>query len=132
MIADLEINKPAPIPAGQKLNPFKSGAEVGPVIKALEQGKPILIKDLYSDGLSLLQELHKYLKLKVPNQSFQEQRKYRAEYHRLSNLVLLEVVDQKLSVKKAPSIGWLEKFYPDNKHFFLTFPQVQGLNSAWQ
>ncbi|CAM1333316.1 methyltransferase [Tenacibaculum aestuariivivum] len=35
-------------------------------------------------------------------------------------------------VSKSPSIGWLGKFYPDKTNYLLTFPQVQGLNSAWQ
>ena len=132
MITDLEINKPEPIVIGKKLKSFKHGTEVGPTLEALKQGKLILIKEFYNDGISLLKDLHNYLKLKLPNRSFQEQHEYRSEYYRLSNLILLEIVDQKLCVRKSPSIGWLEKFYPENNHFFLTFPQIQGLNSAWQ
>lgn len=132
MITDIDVNKPEPIVIGEKLKSFNHGTEVGLTIEALEQGKSILIKEFYNDGTSLLHDLHKYLKLKSPNRSFQEQHQYRSEYHRLSNLILLEIVNQKLCVKKSPSIGWLEKFYPENNHFFLTFPQIQGLNSSWQ
>jgi len=132
MITDIEINKPEPIAIGKELKLFKHGTEVGPTIEALKKGESILIKEFYSDGISLLKELHKYLKLELPNKSFKEQQAYRSEYYRLSNLILLEVVDQKLCVKKAPSIGWLEKFYSENNHFFLSFPQIQGLNSSWQ
>jgi hypothetical protein len=82
--------------------------------------------------LTLLKEVQKHLKEKLPNESFKEQREYRSEYRKLSNLILLEVINQKLCVKKSPSIGWLEKFYSENNHFLLTFPQIQGLNSAWQ
>ncbi|MEH6535509.1 MAG: methyltransferase [Psychroserpens sp.] len=132
MITDIEINKPEPISISEKPKPFKHGTDVGPTIESLKQGKYILISEFYSDGISLLKDLHKYLKLKLPNKSFIEQHEYRSEYYRLSNLILLEIVDQKLCAKKSPSIGWLEKFYSDNDHFFLTFPQIQGLNSAWQ
>jgi len=132
MITDIKINKPEPIAIGDKIKLFNRVTDVGPTIKALAQGKPILIKGFYNDGLSLLQDLHKYLKLKLPNKSFQEQQEYRSEYQRLSNLILLEIVNQKLCARKSPSIGWLEKFYPENNHFFLTLPQIQGLNSAWQ
>jgi hypothetical protein len=132
MITDIEVNKPEPIAIGEKLKTFKRGTEVGPTIEALKKGKTILIKEFYNDGISLLRELHKYLKLKLPNKSFKEQHEYRSEYYKLSNLILLEIVDQKICAKKSPSIGWLEKFYPDNNHFFLTFPQIQGLNSSWQ
>ena len=122
MITDIDLNKPEPLVIGEKLKSFNHETEVGLTIEALEQGKSILIKEFYNDGISLLQDLHKYLKLKSPNRSFQEQHQYRSEYHRLSNLILLEIVNQKLCVKKSPSIGWLEKFYPENNHFFFTFP----------
>ncbi|WP_411893706.1 methyltransferase [Winogradskyella sp. A2] len=132
MITEIEVNKPEPIAINEKRKIYNQGTEVELTIKALKKGESIIINDFYNDGISLLQDLHKYLKLKLPNKSFKEQQKYRSEYHKLSNLILLEIVNQKLSVKKSPSIGWLEKFYPDNNHFCLTFPQVQGLNSSWQ
>ena len=132
MITDIEVNKPEPIEIDEKPKLFKRGSEVGLTIEALKEGESILISEFYNDGISLLQDLHKYLILKLPNKSYKEQHEYRAEYHRLSNQILLEIVDQKLIVKKSPSIGWLEKFYPENSHFYLTFPQIQGLNSAWQ
>ncbi len=132
MITDIETNKPMPITVGEELIPFKRGDDVGDTIKALKQGKSIRINEFYSDGISLLQDIQKHLKLKLPNKSFQEQHEYRSEYYKLSNLILLEIVDQKLCVKKAPTIGWLEKFYPENNHFFLTLPQIQGMNSAWE
>ncbi|MEO8773183.1 MAG: methyltransferase [Gelidibacter sp.] len=132
MSTAIEVNKPTPVIIGEKPKPFKQGIKVGSTIKALEKGEQILITEFYQDGLFLLKELHTYLKSKLPNSSYKEQRVYRSEYHRLSNLILLEIVDHKLSVRKSPGIGWLEKLYPGNKHFFLPFSQVQGLNSAWQ
>ncbi len=131
-MTDIEVNKPEPIAIDRKLKSYTNTSEVRPAIVALEQGKTILIDEYYNDGISLLKDLHKHLKRKLPNTTFKEQQQYRSEYQRLSNLVLLEIVDQKLCAKKSPDIGWLEKFYPENNHFFLTFPQIQGLNSAWQ
>jgi hypothetical protein len=132
MITDIKVNKPEPIAIGQEIEPFKRGTDVQFTIRVLEAGKPILITEFYNNGLSLLEELHKHLSRKFPNKSFQEQRKYRSEYHKLSNLILIEIIDNKLAVKKSPSIGWLEKLYPETSEFLLSFPQVQGLNSAWQ
>jgi len=132
MITDINIKKPVPIAIDEKLKSFSPETNVELTIKALEQGEFILITEFYSNGLSLLRELHVHLSRKFPNKYFQEQREYRAAYSKLSNLILLEIVDCKLAVKKSPSIGWLEKLYPENNHFFLTFPQIQGFNSAWQ
>ena len=99
---------------------------------ALLSGKYILVEGFYSNGLTLLNALQDYLRKRHPNQDFQGQRAYREAYRKLSNLVLLEVAEHKLAVKKAPLIGWLGKLYPESGRFLLTFPQIQGLNSAWQ
>ena len=132
MITDINVNKPEPIVSEKQLELFNRTTDVKLTIKMLEAGKSVLITAFYSNGLLLLKELQMHLKRKLPNQSFQEQRAYRSEYQKLSNLILIEIVDHKLAVKKSPSIGWLEKLYPVNSDFLLSFPQVQGLNSAWQ
>lgn len=132
MNTKIEVNKPTPIPTKVEMFTFREGEDLRATIKVLEQGEYVWINALYSDGIFLLKELHNYLGKKLPNKTFKEQQIYRSEYHRLSNLVLFEVVDQKLTVDKSPSIGWLEKLYPENNHFLLSFPQIQGMNSAWQ
>lgn len=132
MIKDIEVNKPEAIASGKKIKSFKRGTDVQLTIEALEAGNPILITEFYNNGMLLLHELQMHLNIKFPNKSFQEQREYRSEYHKLSNLILIEIVDHKLAVKKSPRIGWLEKLYPETSDFLLSFSQVQGLNSAWQ
>jgi len=132
MTTDINVNRPEPILPGKQLALFNRATDVKLTIKALEAGKPILITAFYSNGLLLLKELQMHLKRKLPNVSFQEQREYRSEYRKLSNLILIEIADHKLAVKKSPSIGWLEKLYPETSDFLLSFPQIQGLNSSWQ
>ncbi len=132
MSADIIVNKPTPIALKKQLELFDRSTDFKHTIKTLEAGKPILIAGLYSDGLFLLKALKGHLKRKMPYESFQEQRAYRSAYRKLSNLILIEVTDHTLAVKKAPFIGWLEKLYPESGDFFLSFPQIQGLNSAWQ
>jgi len=132
MITDIVVNKPEPFVSDQEIETFKRGADVQHAIEVLEAGNPLIITEFYSNGLLLLQDLHTHLNKKLANKSFQEQRDYRSAYSKLSNRILLEVVDYKLVVKKAPSIGWLEKLYPETDNFLLSFPQIQGMNSAWQ
>jgi ribosomal protein L11 methyltransferase PrmA len=128
----MDVNKPEPIALGEQIELFNRTSDVGLTIKILEEGKPVLITELYSNGLFLLKELHVHLNSKLPNNSFQEQRKYRSEYRKLSNHILIEIAGHQLKVKKSPAIGWLEKLYPETSDFLLPFPQIQGLNSAWQ
>ena len=132
MITDIDVNKPEPIAPEQQLELFNRTTNVKHTIKAIEAGKPVLITAFYSNGLLLLKELKIHLKRKLPNKSFKEQREFRSQYRKLSNLIFIEIVDHKLTVKKSPSIGWFEKLYPETSDFLLTFPQVQGLNSSWQ
>ena len=132
MITDINVNKPQPIVSEKQLELFNNTTDVKLTIKALKAGKHVLITAFYSNGLSLLKALKLDLKRNMPNKSFQEQREFRSAYHKLSNLILIEITDHKLTVKKSPSIGWLKKLYPETSDFLLTFPQVQGLNSAWQ
>lgn len=130
--ADLKTNQPKPINSGLELSKFNRETDIQETIDSLLLGKYILIEGVYSNGLNLLHALQSYLKKKHPNQGFQEQRAFRLEYKELSNLVLIKINSHKLAVKKAPLIGWLKKLYPDSGDFLLSFPQIQGLNSAWQ
>lgn len=132
MIPEIPIHKPEPIVAKKSITVFTRTTAKNPTIKALEAGEQVLITEFYSNGLTLLKSLKEHLKRKFPNKSFREQREFRAEYQKLSNLILLEIVNHTLVVKKAPVIGWLKKLYPENTNFLLSFPQVQGLNSSWQ
>lgn len=96
MITDIKLNKPTPILLNKDQISYKHGTDVEKTIQNLVQGKFILINGFYNDGISLLQDLHKYLKLKLPYKSFNDQRDYRSEFFKLSNLILLEITNQKL------------------------------------
>ena len=131
-MTDIIVNKPQPISSPNEIATFHRGEDIQLTIKALEAGKPVLITEFYNNGSILLKEVQRHLNKKLPNKSFKEQREYRSAYHALSNLILIEIEDHQLLVKKSPTIGWFKKLYPENTDFLLTFPQVQGLNSSWQ
>jgi hypothetical protein len=132
MSTDIKINKPPPVSIDEQITLFDRDSEKNPTIRILESGKKVLISSFYSDGLLLLRTIKKHLFRTLPNETFIEQREFRSAYQKLSNLVVIEINAHQLAVKKAPSIGWLKKLYPDTPDFVLTFPQVQGLNSSWQ
>ena len=133
MISHKDIYKPTPITSSKaQLEVFNRSSDVNGIIRSLESGRPVLITAFYSNGLTLLKELKIHLKRKFSNKTFKEQRAYRDAYRKLSLLILIEISEHKLSVKKAPSIGWLKLLYPETSDFLLSFTKVQGLNSAWQ
>ena len=132
MNSDIQINKPTPIIPGEKIIKFDRSTDVRETIYAMKGGATVVITEFYNNGMLLLKELHKHLKNRLPNKTFSEQREFRGEYHKLSNQILVEITDSEVALKKAPKIGWIKILYPENDQFFLTFSQVQGLNSAWQ
>lgn len=105
-MTDIEVNKPEPIAIDRKLKSYNTKSEVRPAIVALIQGKSILIDEYYNDGISLLKDLHKHLKRKLPNTTFKEQQEYRSEYQRLSNLVFIRNRRSKTMCKEVSSY-WL-------------------------
>ena len=116
MSTEFKVNRPSPITVDQELEVFNRYADAKETIKGLEAGIPVLVNGFYSNGMTLIREVQTHLRKTMPNKTFQEQRAYRAAYRKLSNLILIEVDHHKLKVKKAPSIGWLAKLYPENKH----------------
>ncbi|WP_373033210.1 methyltransferase [Sulfurovum sp.] len=101
-------------------------------VKDMIAGKYVLVEEFYSNGLQVLKELRKNLLLKHTDKSFQGQREYRAAFREASHRLLLKVKDNKLTVKKGPDSGWLTLLYPDVSEFYVSFPEMQGMNSSWQ
>ncbi|MBI9033437.1 MAG: methyltransferase [Bacteroidales bacterium] len=128
----LTLNRPEPILSDIDIVPFNRRMAPQYAVEALVEGYFVLITDSYSSGLDVLNELKKYVKKAKPDQSFQGQRAFRTLFRELSHRLLLHIGNHKLTVKKAPTIGWLKILYPELNEFLLAFSQVQGLNSAWQ
>jgi methylase of polypeptide subunit release factors len=101
-------------------------------VKEMIAGKYVLVEEFFSNGLQVLTELRRNLLLKHKDKSFQGQRDYRSAFREASHRLLLKVKDNKLTVKRSPDIGWLTLLYPDASEFYVSFPEVQGMNSSWQ
>lgn len=101
-------------------------------VDILLRGEYVLIGDYFSSGLLVLNQLKTFLSKSKTKETYGEQRDNRAEFRDLSHRILVEINAGVLCVRKAPEIGWLKRFYKEDTSFCLPFPQVQGLNSAWQ
>jgi len=129
---EIEVDCPEPIISDIDVVPYKRRMDPQIAIETLVDGDYVLIVDFYSSGLTILSELKKYIKKKHSDQSFHGQRDFRSLFRELSHRLLLSVSNNKLTIRKAPEIGWLKILYPEKNEFLLPFPQVQGLNSSWQ
>jgi len=129
---EVKADRPEPIIKNIDLLAYNQLMEPQSAVDALVAGDSVLIDDYYSSGLTVLKTLKSFLEKKQYDVSFSGQRDFRLGYRELSHRLLLAITNYKLSVKKAPEIGWLKILYPELKEFLLPFPQVQGLNSSWQ
>lgn len=124
--------RPEIITTNIEVHLFHKKINVTEAVDQLLDGEYVLVADYFSSGLKLLHSLRKRLQTIHRNDDFESQRRYRAAFREASHKLLLEIKDHQIKVKKSPAIGWLQRLYPDITDFFISFPSVQGLNSAWQ
>ncbi len=125
-------DRPSVLNIEPKYTSFNSKIDTNRAVELLLSGQYVLIEEYYSNGLEVLLELKRNLLFSFSEKSFQGQRDYRSAFREASHKLLLKVNNNKLIVKKSPEIGWLEVLYPDVSEFYISFPEIQGMNSAWQ
>jgi len=131
-IDDIQADRPDIITTDIEAIKFYRKMDTKATVEEMIAGKYVLVEEFYSNGLQVLNELRRNLLLKHKDKSFQGQRDYRTAYRKASHRLLLKVEDNRLQVKKSPSFGWLDILYPEVSEFYISFPDVQGMNSSWQ
>lgn len=111
---------------------FYRDMDIEEIVSLMISGKCVLVEAYYSDGLDILAQLKKNLLRTHKDKSFQGQREYRSAFREASHRLLIEVKKNRLLAKKSPDIGWLKLLYPEVSDFYVSFPDAQGMNSAWQ
>ena len=91
MSTNIKVNKPKPFLPHKEMATYNRATDLPSIIKVLEAGNPVLITEFYNNGSVLLKEIQRHLNKKLPNKTFKEQREYRAAYHKLSNLIIIEI-----------------------------------------
>jgi len=129
---DLTINRPEPITETIPVLEYFKEIDPKHAVNELLEGNHVLISDQFSSGLLVLNALKDRLYKNQNKQTFENQRTLRDAYRKASQLLLIEISNHRLQVKKAPEIGWLKKLYAETPDFLLPFTDVQGLNSSWQ
>jgi len=130
--SELKLNRPEPIVEDLPVLEYAKNIDPKYAAEALLEGNYVLIADQFSSGVAVLEAVKKILSKSHSNDSFQGQRNYRESYRKATQLLLIEISDHRLHVRKAPEIGWIKILYPELPDFFLPFTDIQGLNSSWQ
>lgn len=132
MQQNLKPNRPKIITAEIEGLVFNRRMDFSHALEALLNKEYVLVDDFYSTGLQVLEQLNIYLRQNFSDKNYESQRKGRSIFREVSHKLLLTVSDNRLEVRKSPKIGWLKILYPEISEFFISFPEVQGLNSSWQ
>lgn len=125
-------DRPEPIYLKHEPGKIRQDSNREAALHQLLNGKEVLVADQFSTGLNLLSDLKKRVLSNNKDENFEDYRDQRRKYQILSNQILVKVSNGTISLEKSPEIGWLKRLYPDHDDFYLTFPQIQGLNSSWQ
>ena len=131
---EMALYRPEPLVPEGDLPPVTAASDPDSVAGRLLEGDSVVIRDAYPTGLQVLSHLRERVfgSGKMDKGDFRSYRKRRAVYREASNRLLVPISDNRIALKKAPAIGWLDELYPDKSDFCLAYPQVQGLNSSWQ
>lgn len=131
-IQSIKADRPEIITTDIEAISFYRKMDTKATVLEMIEGKYVIVEEYYSNGLEVLAELKKNLLKIHTDKSFKGQREYRSAFREASHRLLIKVIDNKLPLKKAPHIGWLEILYPEVSDFYIPYPDVQGMNSSWQ
>jgi methylase of polypeptide subunit release factors len=138
---EMALHRPVPMVPERDLPVVTAASDPDSIAVRLLEGGSVVIRDAYPTGLKILSHLRERVfgggkedvgGGKMDKGDFRAYRNRRAAYRDASSRLLVPVRDNRIALKKAPAIGWLEELYPDVADFLLAYPQVQGLNSSWQ
>ncbi len=123
---------PRPVIPDNNLFQADENTRYGYIVNKILSGHKVSIKGSYSSALSVYSKLKKQIGKKFPVNSYSSSRIYRHELSNAAARLLVEVKNGEVSLERFPQIGWLREFYAGMESFYLSFPDVLGLNGAWQ
>ena len=98
----------------------------------LKQSKKVCFTKTYGTVLTFYSWLKKRIKSKYTENSYQAGRKFREELREISSNMLVKVLEGRIDLKGSPSNPWLKDFYQGIDCYYISFPDLLGINGAWQ
>ncbi len=102
------------------------------VVKKVLSGNSYCISGSYSSALSLYSRLKKTVRKEYPVRCYKSSRINREKFRAAASKLLVEIKEGKPVLEKFPEIPWINDFYPGIEKFCLSFPDLLGINGAWQ
>ncbi len=108
------------------------GHKYGKTEKLLQQNKKVCFTKTFGTVLSFYSWLKKNTLKRYPEEDYQSGRIFRLKFRELASNILIKVIDGRAELYGAPDNPWLKEFFPEKECFYIPFPQLLGLNGAWQ
>ncbi len=129
-ISDLVV--PEPLPPGLHSPQTINSPDAKSIINGTMSGKYFCLKGSYSEALSVYSGLKKRIHRQFPARCYKSSRVNRDKFRSAANRLLVEIKNGEPLLDKFPVIPWIREFYPSQERFFLSFPDLLGMNGAWQ
>jgi len=100
--------------------------------KHIKQNQKVCFTRTYGTALSFYSWLKRKIRKDHPENDYQSGRKFREELRELASKILVKVIDGKIDLKGVPDSPWLKEFFPKRSCYYISFPDLLGVNGAWQ
>jgi len=129
MCAPMELYRPQPVssasqPVDQNTPPAEAAAR-------LRDGAVLRVTDQYKTGAEILAQLARLLPPPGPKAPYAARQAAQQAHWAAAMRLLAPISGHKLALSGAGPIGFLADLYPGMGDFYLPFPQVQDMHSAW-
>ncbi len=112
--------------------PFRAGMKYSRILRQIEEGRYIVAEGSFGTALALYSWVRKRTSSEHPVYDHASSRVNRSIFAARAGRIMVRVKDHHTELEKAPAIPWLKTFYPGNREFLITLPDLLGLNGAWQ
>ncbi len=100
--------------------------------KLLHQNKKVCFTKTFGTVLSFYSWLKKKTFYRYRPKNYQSGIIFRQKFRDLASNILVKVIDGRVNLRGAPDNPWLTDFYPHKSCFFISFPDLLGMNGSWQ
>ena len=112
--------------------PFRAGMKYGRALTDIEAGEIMIIEGSFATALAFYSWLKKKTTYDFPVIDHTSSRKNRRVFAERAGRIMIRIENHRADLEKAPQIPWLREFYPGENPFFISLPDLLGMNGAWQ
>jgi len=124
--------KPEIFPSKGKTLYVSPGTPFRKIIALLGHSKTVCLTGTYAFVLTFYSWLKKQNNLKFTIKDYNSSCENRKNLGKLTENMMIRVTHHRVTLEKAPTVPWLQDFYPEHNDFLIRFVDFLGMNGSWQ